>query len=110
MAHDEDELRLTNVKLSASLYDDASSNIDEEHTTFTCLLAGDVNDDGRVYLTDAIMIVYSSLGMAQTGFSEGAADFNNDGRIDLTDAIGIVYKSLGIGATQAPQRRELEAE
>lgn len=56
---------------------------------------GDVNGDGNVDLTDAIMIVYHSLGQEQEGFNEAAADVNADGNIDLTDAIIVVYKSLG---------------
>lgn len=71
---------------------------------------GDVNSDGRIDLTDAIMIVYSSLGVSQIGFVESAADVNGDGRIDLTDAIIVVYKSLGIEMNQAPRQREVEPE
>ena len=56
---------------------------------------GDVNGDGTTDLTDAIMIVYHSLGQQQDGFNEAAADVNGDGNIDLTDAIIVVYKSLG---------------
>ena len=57
---------------------------------------GDVNGDGAVDLTDAIMIVYHSLGSTQQeGFKIGAADYNGDGQIDLTDAIEVLYKYLG---------------
>jgi len=56
---------------------------------------GDVNGDGLVDLTDAIMIVYYSLGQEPEGFNQAAADVNGDGNIDLTDAITVVYKSLG---------------
>lgn len=56
---------------------------------------GDVNGDGNVDLTDAIMIVYYSLGAEPVGFNEAAADVNSDGNIDLTDAIEVVYSSLG---------------
>lgn len=55
---------------------------------------GDVNGDGNVDLTDAIMIVYHSLGQSPSGFNEEVADLNGDGKIDLTDAIIVVYKSL----------------
>ena len=81
-------------------------------TTFTVVdvTPGDANGDGRVDLTDAVMIVYSSLGVPQTGFKERAADVNNDGRIDLTDAIVVVYKSLGIEPKNAPRLREVEPE
>lgn len=55
---------------------------------------GDVNGDGEVDLTDAIMIVYHTLGQMPAGFNAAVADVNNDGTIDLTDAITIVYKTL----------------
>ena len=56
---------------------------------------GDVSGDGIVDLTDAITIVYYSLGQAQEGFNAAAADVNGDGNVDLTDAIIVVYTSLG---------------
>ena len=55
---------------------------------------GDVNGDGTVDLTDAIMIVYYSLGQEPEGFIKDVADLNDDGGIDLTDAIIVVYRSL----------------
>ena len=58
------------------------------------VLLGDVNGDGQVDLTDAILIVYHSLGEAQHMLIEAAADMNGDGKIDLTDAIIVVYQSL----------------
>ena len=59
-------------------------------------LPGDVNGDGSTDLTDAIMIVYYTLGQEQEGFDETTADANGDGIVDLTDAIIVVYKSLGV--------------
>lgn len=56
---------------------------------------GDVNGDGGVDLTDAIMIVYHSLGSSPEGFNAAVADMNADGAVDLTDAIIVVYQSLG---------------
>lgn len=65
---------------------------------------GDVNGDKKVDLTDAIMIVYSSLGQDTEGFNEAEADVNNDGNIDLTDAITVVYESLEPAVqTEAPE-------
>ena len=59
-------------------------------------LMGDVNDDGEVDLSDAIMVTYYSLHVAPASFNEAAADMNGDGEIDLSDAIIIIYKSLGV--------------
>ena len=58
-------------------------------------IMGDVNGDGEVDITDAIMIVYHSLGLEQEGFNASVADVNGDRKIDITDAIIVVYKSLG---------------
>ena len=60
------------------------------------VLKGDVNNDGEVDLSDAIMVTYYSLHMAPANFNEAAADMNGDEAIDLSDAIIIIYKSLGV--------------
>lgn len=88
-----------------SLYlQDSSSDL-----TISDFTPGDANGDGNVDLTDAIMIVYSSLGVEQSGLIEKAADVNGDKEIDLTDAIIVVYKSLGINRNQV-KAREVEPE
>ena len=60
------------------------------------VIAGDVNGDGDVDLSDAIMVTYYSLHEVPTNFNEVAADMNGDGEIDLSDAIIIIYRSLGV--------------
>ena len=60
------------------------------------ILMGDVNDDGEVDLSDAIMVTYYSLHEVPSNFKENVADMNGDGEIDLSDAIIIIYKSLGV--------------
>jgi len=57
-------------------------------------LLGDVNGDGNVDLTDAIMIVNHSLDNTPSNFRIGVADVNGDGNIDLTDAIIVVNMSM----------------
>lgn len=76
----------------------STMELEDTRTTMTIIdvMPGDVNKDYRVDLTDAIMIVYASLGVAQPGFIGKAADVNSDGRVDLTDAIIVVYKSLDV--------------
>ena len=61
-------------------------------------IAGDVNGDGEVDLSDAIMVTYYALHEVPSNFNESAADINADGTVDLSDAITIVYKTLGVGA------------
>lgn len=63
---------------------------------YTNLREGDVNGDGEVDLSDAIMVTYYSLHVAPANFNEAAADMNGDGEVDLSDAIIIIYKSLGV--------------
>ena len=57
---------------------------------------GDVNGDGEVDLSDAIMVTYYSLHQAPSNFNADAADMNGDGVVDLSDAIIIIYMSLGV--------------
>ena len=59
-------------------------------------IPGDVNGDGEVDLSDAIMVTYYSLNVVLPDFISAAADMNDDGEIDLSDAIIIIYKSLGV--------------
>ena len=91
---------LTDNSLSVKDNEGKLSTLELENTRTTLTIItvqpGDVNGDERVDLTDAIMIVYASLGVQQTGFNAAVADMNGDGRVDLTDAIVVVYKSLGV--------------
>ena len=52
-------------------------------------ILGDVNGDGEIDLTDAVMIFDYYMGEEMTGFIEAAADFNSDGDIDLTDVVSV---------------------
>lgn len=63
---------------------------------YPAAIMGDVNGDGEVDLSDAIMVTYYSLHVSPANFIETAADMNGDGEIDLSDAISIIYRSLGV--------------
>ena len=67
-----------------------------EQRAADAIILGDVNSDGEVDLSDAIMVTYYSLHVAPANFNEAAADVNGDGQIDLSDAITIIYISLGV--------------
>ena len=76
----------------------STSSPSDDGSTFRIvreIISGDVNGDGEVDLSDAIMVTYYSLHEVPSNFNEAAADVNGDGEIDLSDAIIIVYKSLG---------------
>ena len=52
-------------------------------------LVGDINDDGKVDVSDYIGVANHILGQTPDGFNERAADVNDDGKIDVSDYIGI---------------------
>ena len=52
-------------------------------------LLGDVNEDGKVNVTDIMAVASRIKGVAQTPFNEGAANYNNDTAINVTDIMGI---------------------
>jgi len=53
------------------------------------VLAGDVNNDGTVDISDYIGVANHILGNTPDGFNAAAADVNNDGEIDISDYIGV---------------------
>lgn len=54
---------------------------------------GDVNGDGVVNTTDAVLVINYYLGKSHT-IDFNAADMNNDGSINTTDAVLIINKYL----------------
>lgn len=67
------------------------------HAEGTRPKAGDVNGDGRITVTDVMMMVNYITGRDMTGlsFSEYAADPNRDNRISVTDVMIVVKIILG---------------
>ena len=62
--------------------------------TFACL-RGDVNDDGKVNITDVTMLLeYLLTGELITPFNGLNADFNADNKLNITDVTGLIYKIL----------------
>lgn len=57
-------------------------------------IVGDVNDDGKVNLTDVIMTISYISGNQLDVFSEANADINGDGKINLTDVTCLVNRIL----------------
>jgi hypothetical protein len=52
-------------------------------------LLGDINDDGKVDVTDYIGVANCILNVEQEGFNERAADVDENGKIDVSDYIGV---------------------
>ena len=62
---------------------------------FDDVIRGDVNGDGKVTPSDAIMILYRFFNVQQTGFNARAADVNGDNNITPSDAIEALYIFFG---------------
>ena len=58
-------------------------------------LLGDVNDDGKVDISDVLMTVDYVLGRVQDTFVIKAADWDKNRNIDISDVLGIVDLILG---------------
>ena len=100
MAEGDYSISLTDNKLSVRNSDNTvmSKVISDSVSKLTInnVIMGDVNGDGEVDLSDAILVTYYSLNVVLPNFITAAADMNGDGEIDLSDAITIIYKSLGV--------------
>lgn len=99
MAEGDYSISLTENKLSIRNTENIVSKVLRNSTstlTINNVITGDVNSDGEVDLSDAIMVTYYSLKVVLPSFNESAADMNDDGEIDLSDAITIIYMSLGV--------------
>lgn len=65
--------------------------------TVTTMLIGDVNDDKKINLFDAVLVNKQSLGYGSfTGAQAAAADVNSDSIVNLLDAIYIQKYVIGI--------------
>lgn len=54
---------------------------------------GDVNDDGEINTTDAVMVINYYLGKLST-INKSVGDMNKDGSVNTTDAVAIINKYL----------------
>ena len=65
--------------------------IDEVKCTLSIssYMSGDINNDGKVDVSDYIGVANRILGNTPTGFNERAADVDGNGVIDVSDYIGV---------------------
>lgn len=64
--------------------------------TYTIIVTGDTNGDGKINITDMIAVKQSILGKsALSGIQRNAADVNGDGKVNITDFIKIKACILG---------------
>lgn len=58
---------------------------------------GDVNSDGKVDVTDALLVAQKAVGMKEFDETQmAAADVNKDKKVDVTDALLIAQKAVGM--------------
>ena len=57
-------------------------------------ILGDVNNDGSVTITDAVMIMDYIKGKELSDFNDEAADMNDDGSVTMADAIAVMNSIL----------------
>ena len=56
---------------------------------------GDVNADGSIDMTDALIVMRTALDRSELGAYAGyCADMNNNGTADIQDALSIMRKAL----------------
>lgn len=59
-------------------------------------IKGDVNHDGKIYVSDALLVLNAVTGKtALTAEQEDAADMNEDGLVTITDALAILHMVTG---------------
>ncbi|MBQ7874158.1 MAG: dockerin type I repeat-containing protein [Oscillospiraceae bacterium] len=57
---------------------------------------GDVNGDGKINSSDAVLVLQSTAGtLGEAEFIEGAADVNGDGKVNSSDAVLILQLTAG---------------
>ena len=59
-------------------------------------VAGDVNGDDTLDVTDALMTLRYAMSLIDALPNAAAADVNNDGTVDVTDALQILRAAMGI--------------
>ena len=70
--------------------------------SYTVIVTGDINGDGKISITDMIAAKAHLLNKEIIrGTSATAADTNGDGKISITDFIQIKAKLLGKGSIVA---------
>jgi len=84
------------VKTIYVKFRDTVGNWSNAFTTTVTLVTGDLNSDGKVDLSDAILIMQAISGAATDRPISKAADLNGDGKIGMAEVIYILQKAAGM--------------
>jgi len=79
-----------------------------DEQSLTVIVTADLNGDGKVTITDMLMVKSGLLGTELTPAAAAAADVNYDGKVTITDFLRIKANLLGLedirpGRTAAPE-------
>lgn len=103
----------SDVTLLASLvYDPANPgdpDSDNEQESIDNGRPGDVNNDGKVNVTDIMAVANHILNIHMDKFNLLAADVNGDGDINVTDIMGIANIILKVGVQNSRVTSEVDA-
>ena len=104
------QVRVKNIKMSTTEMVDkyAGSDVVSSFRVKDAIL-GDVNGDGTVTPSDAIMILYHYFEVELNGFNEKAADINGDGFITPADAIAALYMYFNTGNSNARVKQVIDS-
>ena len=88
----EQQATLANMKVSKD--DGTNFNLTDGTFNIKAVLLGDVDDDGKVTVNDALWIAEYSIELVETGFVEEAAYVDTNETIDVNDAVRAAEISL----------------
>ena len=111
---DATDLSLGNHTLKASFMNSYGVKITEQ-IPFCVIerppfIKGDVNNDMKVTIIDAVEIVNFILNNPSAGFNADAADVDGDGEISIADAVGVMNIILNRSGASAPKMDIKETE
>lgn len=78
------------VKRTGSVYEDLHPKNSTAQLTVVKAIAGDVNGDGNVTVTDLSSIIGYIQGDVPVRFIQKSADMNSDGKVSITDAVRVI--------------------
>lgn len=91
---------------------DSAGNVEQKELVreaeLLTFIAGDVNSDGNVSITDVGVMIDWILGLKPKNLNASAADLNRDGNISITDVGMVVDIILRNGQAGVKERKQLE--
>ena len=87
-------MKVSNFRISNAYGNEKKLPIAEMKITIKSFTPGDVNDDGEITVSDAVVTISQILGITSTTFNYDAADMTGDGEITVADVTKIISAIL----------------